>query len=81
MHSNGAKIMDLSHTQPKLLDTKHVWGRKFQTQKSTLEVRGHLSTRSRTHRHSKIGHFGYITPFDAFKINSLAMFVVEDILW
>ena len=27
--SNGVKIMDLSHTQPKLLDAEHAWGTKF----------------------------------------------------
>ena len=31
--SNGVKIMDLSHTQPKLLDTEHAWFRKFPTKK------------------------------------------------
>ena len=45
--SNGAKIMDLSDSQI-LLDAEHAFGRKFQTEKSTLEVRGHVSTRSST---------------------------------
>ena len=40
--------MDLSDTQPKLLDAEHAWGRQFQTEKSTIEVRGHVSTRSST---------------------------------
>ena len=44
--SNGAKIMDISNTQPKLLDAKHACGRKFQMEKSTLEVHGHISTQS-----------------------------------
>ena len=34
--SNGANVMDLSHTQPKLLDAEHVWGRKFQMEKAHL---------------------------------------------
>ena len=42
--SNGAETMDLCHTQPKLLDAEHAWGRKFQTEKNTFEVRSHVST-------------------------------------
>ena len=42
------EIKDLSHTQPKLLDAEHAWSRKFQTEKSTLEVCRHVSTRSST---------------------------------
>ena len=67
--------MDLSHTLPKLLDAEHAWGRKFQTEKSTLEVHGHISTWSS----SKISRFASISPFDAFEINSHVMFVVEDL--
>ena len=40
--------MDISHTQPKLLDAEHAWGRKFQKEKNTFEVRDHLSTWSCT---------------------------------
>ena len=36
----GANIMDVSHTQPKLLDTEHAWGRKFQTKKNAFN--GHM---------------------------------------
>ena len=46
--SDGVNIMDISHTQPKLLDAEHACGRKFQTEKNTFEVRGHISTRSST---------------------------------
>ena len=46
--SNGVKIMDISLTQPKLLDAEHAYGRKFQTEKNELEVRGQISTRSST---------------------------------
>ena len=46
--SNSVKIMDISHTQPKLLDAEHAWGRKFQMEKNAFEVRGHVSTRSST---------------------------------
>ena len=42
--SNGAKIMELAHTQPKLFNTEHAQGRKFQTEKIACEVRGHAST-------------------------------------
>ena len=41
--SNGAKIMELAHAQPKF-DTKHARGRKLQTEKIAFEVRGHAST-------------------------------------
>ena len=44
MSGKRCKNMDLSHTQPMLLDAEHAWGRKFQKEKSTLEVRGHVST-------------------------------------
>ena len=66
--------MDISHTQPKLLDAEHAWSRKFQMEKNTFEVRG------RVHCRSKIGSFVSVTPFDAFEINAQIMFVVEDIL-
>ena len=39
--SNGVKIMDLAHIQPKLLDTEHIRGGKLQTQKITFEVCGY----------------------------------------
>ena len=42
--SNGAKIMELAHAQPKLFDTEHAGGRKLQTEKIAFEVRGHTST-------------------------------------
>ena len=42
--SNGAKMMELGHAQPKLLDTEHARGRKLQTEKIAFEVRGHAST-------------------------------------
>ena len=46
--SNGVKIMEISHTQPKLLDAEHAYGRKFQTEKNAFEVRGHISKQSST---------------------------------
>ena len=46
--SNSVKIMDLSHTQPKLVDAEHASGRKFQTEKSTLEVSSDVRTRFST---------------------------------
>ena len=46
--SNGVYIMDISHTQPKLLDAEHAEGRKCQTEKNAFEVCGHVNTRSRT---------------------------------
>ena len=76
--SNGVKIMDISHTQPKLLDTEHAYGRKFQTEKNAFEVRGHRSTQSST-LSIQNGRFAFITPFDACEINSQGMFAVEDI--
>jgi len=78
MLSNGVKFIDLSHTQPKLLNAEHAWGRKFQKVKSTLEVRGHVSTRSCTSLFQN-RLFCFITSFDAFKINFQVMFVVVDI--
>ena len=42
--SKGANIMELAHTQPKLLDTEHGRGRKLQTEKIAFQVRGHVST-------------------------------------
>ena len=42
--SNGARIMELAHAQPKLFDTEHAWGRKLQTGKIAFEVRSHTST-------------------------------------
>ena len=42
--SNGAKITELAHAQPKLFNTDHAWGRKLQTEKIAFEVRGHAST-------------------------------------
>ena len=53
-HTIGKKIqsdfqsMNLSHTQPKLLNAEHAWRRTFQTEKNTLEVRSHVSTQSST---------------------------------
>ena len=44
--SNGAKIMELAHAQPKLFDTEHARGRKLQTEKIAFEVRGYTSTGS-----------------------------------
>ena len=41
---NGIQIMNMSHTQPKLFDAEHAWGRKFQMEKNAFEVRGHVST-------------------------------------
>ena len=35
--SNGVQIMDLSQTQPNLLDADHAWGRMFQTEKNKIE--------------------------------------------
>ena len=39
--SNGAKIMELAHTEPKLFDTEDARGRKLQTEKIAFEVRDH----------------------------------------
>ena len=74
----GVNIMDISHTQLKLLDAEHYWGRKFQTEKNVFEVCGHIC-HGRVHCRSKIGRFDSITPFDAFEINSQVMFIVVDI--
>ena len=38
--SNGAKIMELAHAQPKLFDTEHARGRKLHTEKIAFEVCG-----------------------------------------
>ena len=42
--SNGAKIMELAHGQPKLFDTEHARGRKLQTEKIAFEVHCNTST-------------------------------------
>ena len=39
--SNSVKILHLAHTQPKLFNTKHAWGRKVQTEKNTFDIRIH----------------------------------------
>ena len=39
--SNGAKILELAHAQPKLFDTEHAHGRKLQTEKIAFELHGH----------------------------------------
>ena len=35
--SNSVKNMDISRTQPKLLDAENAWGRKFKTEKMHLQ--------------------------------------------
>ena len=75
--SNGVKIMDLSHTQPKLLAAEHACGRKFQTEKNTLEVTSH----KQTIEYIVVPTSTVLLLFDAFEINSQDMFVVEDISW
>ena len=67
--------MDVSHTQPKLLDTEHAWGRKFQTKKNAFN--GHMVEYIVDPKSAVL--LLSITPFYAVEINSQVMFVVIDI--